>query len=191
MTLYYERQVPCMRNAIFAHYRQIRIFFFFLQNIYFLSLLACQLLTCKQTTALESNYYKTRYLTPKYVEFDPSVNFNILEEIKSNEGNFSTCISFDKTRKSYIQASLLVAWKSCFTYHKTLLYVQFLDRMQNMKLHLFLCLDFAKIRVRTIDQKRQNFSLFDRKTLCITQLQCKLISNYFIYLIHVYFKSHT
>lgn len=25
--------------------------------------------------------------------------------------------------------------------------------MQNMKLHLFLCLDFAKIRVRTIDQK--------------------------------------
>lgn len=60
-----------------------------------------------------------------------------------------------------------------------------------MKLHLFLCLDFAKIRVRTIDQKRQNFSLFDRKTLCITQLQCKLISNYFIYLIHVYFKSHT
>lgn len=71
-------------------------FFFFLQNIYFLSLLACQLLTCKQTTALESNYYKTRYLTPKYVEFDPSVNFNILEEIKSNEGNFSTCISFEK-----------------------------------------------------------------------------------------------
>lgn len=77
------------------------------------------------------------------------------------------------------------------SHHKTLLYVQFLDRMQNMKLHLFLCLDFAKIRVRTIDQKRQNFSLFDRKTLCITQLQCKLISNYFIYLIHVYFKSHT
>lgn len=97
MTLYYERQVPCMRNAIFAHYRQIRFFsFLFLQNIYFLSLLACQLLTCKQTTALESNYYKTRYLTPKYVEFDPSVNFNILEEIKSNEGNFSTCISFEK-----------------------------------------------------------------------------------------------
>lgn len=25
--------------------------------------------------------------------------------------------------------------------------------MQNIKLHLFLCLDFAKIRVRTIDQK--------------------------------------
>lgn len=76
--------------------RSAFFFFFFLQNIYFLSLLACQLLTCKQTTALESNYYKTRFLTPKYVEFDPSVNFNILEEIKSNEGNFSTCISFEK-----------------------------------------------------------------------------------------------
>lgn len=75
------------------------------------------------------------------------------------------------------------------SHHKTLLYVQFLDIMQNMKLHLFLCLDFAKIRVRTIDQKWQNFSLFDRKTLCITQLQCKHISNYFIYLI--YFKFYT
>lgn len=65
---------------------------------------------------MEFNYYKIRYLILKYVEFDFFVNFNILEEIKSNEGNFSICIFFEKLENFIFRCY-------CLLFGKVVLYI--------------------------------------------------------------------